>query len=136
MVVSERIATETVNKWMDFKNIPARKRAEKETKASIKAIFYAICDGYLTMDDNHNFVQKLMSPVLDKDGKPVLAQLIFKPRLLLGEVEDALMNVKSDNGIGMLRAYASALCGQNSGLLRKLDTDDNKTSQAIVMFFL
>ena len=135
-VVSEKIATAEIEKWLDHKNVNGRKRAKKDIKANIETLMYAICDGDLTLDEEFNLVQKLRNPVKDKDGKPVLTELSFIPRLLLGDVEASLMNVKTDNSIGMLAAYTSALTGVNSGLIRKIDTDDNKTSQAIVMFFL
>jgi len=135
-VVSDKIAKETIESWLNHKNVHPRKREMKDTRVNIEVITYAICDGDLILDDDFNLVQNLRNPVMDKEGKVVLNELSFKPRLLMGDVENSLMNVKSDNSIGMLAAYTSALTGVNSGLVRKIDTDDNKVAQAIVMFFL
>lgn len=135
-VISEEIANKDIQKWLDFKNVSPRKRNTKETKAQIETLVDAICDGDLVLDEDFNLVQALRNPVLDKDGKPALKEMVFKPRLLLEDVESKLMNVKSDNTIGMLAAYTSALTGVNSAMTKKIDTDDNKTAQAIVMFFL
>jgi hypothetical protein len=135
-VISEEIANKEIQKWLDFKNVSPRKRNTKETKAQIETLVDAICDGDLVLDEDFNLVQALRNPVLDKDGKPALKEMVFKPRLLLEDVESKLMNVKSDNTIGMLAAYTSALTGVNSAMTKKIDTDDNKTAQAIVMFFL
>ena len=134
--VSEEIAKKEVSKWLDHKNVSQRKREKKETVQQIETITDAICDGDLVLDKDFNLVQSLRNPVKDNDGKVVLSKLTFKPRLLLEDVESHLMNVKATNTIGMLAAYTSALTGENSSLLKKIDTDDNKTAQAIVMFFL
>ena len=128
--VSEELATKEVSKWLDFKNVSERKRNKKETKAQIETITDAICDGDLVL------VQTLRNPVKTNDDKVLLSEMKFKPRLLLEDVESKLINVKADNMIGMLAAYTSALTGVNAGLTKKIDTDDNKTAQAIVMFFL
>lgn len=133
-VVSEEIAKKEVEKWMDFKNLKQRKRDERESE--IETIVESICDGDLTLDKEFNFVQKLRNPVKDVEGKVILSEFKFKPRLLLEEVEPFLMNVKSTNMIGMLAAYTSALTGVGAGLTKKIDTDENKTTQAVVMFFL
>lgn len=135
-VINEEMAKVEIEKWLDFKNVSKRKRKQKEIKSNIETITYAICDGDLVLDDSFNLVQTLRNPVKDTEGKVVLSELTFKPRLLLGDVETSLMNVKTDNHMGMLAAYTSALTSVNTGLIRKIDTDDNKTSQAIVMFFL
>ena len=121
---------------MDHKNVSHTKRNKKETKQQIETLVDAICDGDLSLDEDFNLVQKLRNPVKDNEGKNVLETLSFVPRLLLADVETHLMNVTSTNTIGMLAAYTSALTGKNSTLLKKIDTDDNKTTQAIVMFFL
>ena len=132
----EGMAKVEIEKWLDFKNVSTRKREKKETKNNIETLTDAICDGDLSLDDNHNLVLKLRNPVKDKDDKIQLSEMVFKPRLLLEDVESHLINVKPENTIGMLAAYTSALTGINSGLTKKIDTDDNKTAQAIVMFFL
>ena len=134
--VSEELATKEVSKWLDFKNVSERKRNKKETKAQIETITDAICDGDLVLDEDFNLVQTLRNPVKTNDDKVLLSEMKFKPRLLLEDVESKLINVKADNMIGMLAAYTSALTGVNAGLTKKIDTDDNKTAQAIVMFFL
>ena len=134
--VSEELATKEVAKWLDFKNVSERKRNKKETKAQIETITDAICDGDLVLDEDFNLVQTLRNPVKTNDDKVLLSEMKFKPRLLLEDVESKLINVKADNMIGMLAAYTSALTGVNAGLTKKIDTDDNKTAQAIVMFFL
>lgn len=135
--ISEEMAIAEMNKWLDHKNVSQRKRNKKETKQQIETLIDAICDGDLTLDEDFNLVQTLRNPVKDKEGKQiVLETLTFKPRLLLEDVESHLMNVKSTNTIGMLAAYTAALTGKSSSLLKKIDTDDNKTAQAIVMFFL
>jgi hypothetical protein len=135
-LVSEKMANADVSKWLDHKNVSPRKREKKETKQQIETLVDAFCDGDLTLDDDFNLVQKLRNPVKDNEGKKILETLSFVPRLLLEDVESHLMSVKSTNTIGMIAAYTSALTGQNSTLLKKIDTDDNRTTQSIVMFFL
>ena len=132
----EEMAKQEIEKWLDFKNVSQRKREKKETKNNIETLTDAICDGDLVLDENHNLVLTLRNPVEDKDGKVQLDKMTFKPRLLLEDVESHLINVKPENTIGMLAAYTSALTSIGSGLTKKIDTDDNKTAQAIVMFFL
>ncbi len=136
IVISEEIAKKEIEKWLDFKNVSPRKRNKKEIKTNIEALTDAICDGDLVLDEDFNLVLTLRNPVLDKEGKAQLKSMTFKPRLLLEDVESHLMNVKADNTIGMLAAYTAALTGLNSRMTKKIDTDDNKTAQAIVMFFL
>ena len=134
--ISEEIAKKEIEKWLDYKNVSPRKRNKKEIKSNIETLTDAICDGDLVLDEDYNLVLTLRNPVLDKDGKAQLKEMTFKPRLLLEDVESHLRNVKPDNTIGMLAAYTSALTGLNSMMTKKIDTDDNKTAQAIVMFFL
>ena len=132
--IAQEIAEKDVQRWMDFKNLKPRKREERQ--AEIETIIESICDGDLILDKEFNFIQTLRNPVVDNEGKSILKEFKFKPRLLLEDVEPFLMNVKSTNMIGMLAAYTSALTGVGAGLTKKIDTDENKTTQAIVMFFL
>ena len=62
--------------------------------------------------------------------------LVFKPRLTVGQINAKMKGVKASDVDGRLVGYIAALTAQNTGVIAKLDAEDNKVAQSIVMFFL
>ena len=132
--ISLDLAKKEVSKWLDHKKVSDSKISElKEQKKIIES---AISDGDLYLDESFYLVQKLKFEVLDDDNNPFLTELKYKPRLRVDEIEAKQKHMDSTTAAGVTCSYVSALTGESSALIKKIDTEDNKIAQAICMFFL
>jgi polyhydroxyalkanoate synthesis regulator phasin len=131
-VVSREIAEQEVGKWLDFKRVSERRR--KDLADTIDALVDAVEDGSLTLEEGMKFKQTLKFPIKTNDTET--AELTFKPRITVGEVQTKLKGVKATDTDERLNAYMSALTGQPMGVIKALDTDDQRTGLAIAVFFL
>ena len=132
--VKENVAVNEVNRWLEFKKIKAKKI--EESGEAIETISEAIQLGILSIDENCIFKHKLEIPIESEGNKIMLSELTYKPRLKISEVHPKLQKVKTGDIHGMISSYISALTGQNSGMIRSLDTEDYRVAQAIATFFL
>jgi hypothetical protein len=132
--VTKEIASETVLKWLDHKQVDDDKR--EDLKASIKAMENAVVYGLLVLDDKFNFQYKLKFPLKDEGGSIVLKELTFKPRMATYEADDKLKHITDPSTNEMLRCYASALASENMGTMKLMDSEDTRISTAIASFFL
>lgn len=128
-LVSRKIATEAVEKWLNYKRI---RPSARETNAEfIDQLSEYFMDGTLVLDEEtHNIIQKLRFKIGNKE------KLTYKPRILVGEINDRLSRLKSSDGSSKLTAYTVALTGENSAVIDKMDTEDNRVAQTITIFFL
>jgi len=132
--VNLETARKEVMKWLDFKKVDREKIEDSED--NIVALAKGICSGYLVLDKDCNFIQKLKFPILDDDGNPFTTELKMKPRLRMGEIEDKSQNLPAGNTFALIRAYVSALTNINSEIIKKMDSEDQKIAQSVVIFFL
>lgn len=129
--VSFEIASQDVNRWLDFKKISPKKREEKQD--SIDSLVEAVQEGILRIDDDCNIIQKLSFPI----GEELkINELKFKPRITQGDLMSYTNNVKATDADGRINAYIAALSGQPKEAVKKMDTEDYKISQSIAFFFL
>jgi hypothetical protein len=129
--VNPEIAKAEVEKWLDYKKVSQNK---KESYAdNIKALEEAIVEGYLSLDDNFNFVQQLKFPIESEVSTSVLT---FKPRLKESQVSLHLTGVKIGDFDGRLYAYVAALTGKPKDLIKALDTEDYSIGKNIAFFFI
>jgi hypothetical protein len=132
--LSEEAALKEFERWLDFKKVKTKKR--DGNKDQQESIIEAIVDGDIRIDEKCNIIYKLLQPITDDGGEVFLAELTFKPRLKVHEFNSKMKGVKANDVDGRLVAYVSALTGQNSGVIRKLDVDDYSICQNIIMYFL
>lgn len=132
--VTKQIASESVLKWLDYKQVDDEKREEQES--SIKTMENAIVYGFLVMDDKFNFKYNLKFPLEDEGGGIVLKELNFKARMKTSEADDRLKNLKNPTTYEMVRCFTAGLTGENMGLLKMLDSEDTRVANAISSFFL
>lgn len=129
-VVTVEVATAEVEAWMDFKKISAQKRETR--KEQTETIIGAIVEGSLILEEN-KFTQILKEP-FGVDVK--FEKLEYKSRIPIDLVHMHLKNVKSDDPDGRLLAHVAALTQKPKDVLKKMDTEDYATAQAIAYFFL
>lgn len=134
-VISREQAIIEVTAWLDHKKMSDRKR--ESNKESIEALTDAVEDGLLVLDQGteekegtFEWKQLLKFPVGE------IKELNFKARMPVGTIHVNLSGTKSDDGDARILAYVAALSGQNSGIIRKLDTEDYSVSKNIAYFFL
>lgn len=132
--VSREVALEDIHRWLDAKKVMPGKREENEKV--IDTLVEEIMYGYLTVNDDCTITQRLKWPLTGESGATTLDELIYRLRITTGTVNNNLKALKSQDGFSIIQAYASAVTGQPSNLLSRLDTEDARTMQAIVTFFV
>ena len=132
--VTREIAETEVLKWLDFKKVDQEKRSEQES--SIKTMQNAIFEGHLVLDDKLNFIYTLKWPLEDSDGKVTLEKLTFKPRMKTSEADSRLKHLKDPSSFETIRCFTAALTSESMGLLKDLDSEDTRVTNAISAFFL
>lgn len=130
--VDREVAISEVNKWLDYKQIDDATREANDD--SIKKLVNAISDGYLVLNkDNFHFSYTLKFPT---DGEDPVTALEFKSRINMALAHNRMQNIKPNDFLGMLFAYASALTGKPMGVIKAIDSVDNSVVQAITVFFM
>lgn len=132
--ISEEVAIKEVNKWLDYKKVDDLKR--EENKDNIKELVHAICMGYLSLDKDFNFVQKLKFPIEADDKSIVASEFKYKPRLRMAEIDSKTANIKATNPFALIGAYISALTDTNSGIIKQMESSDYSVARGIAIFFL
>jgi len=125
-------ANAEIEKWLDFKKVSAKKRIAYAD--NIATLAEAISEGSLSLNDE-TFVltQNLKFPIGEQLSIP---QFTFKPRVAVGDLNNAMNGVKATDAEGRINAYISALTNQSKEVIKKLDTEDFTIPQAIAVFFI
>lgn len=123
-----------VEKWLDTKKVPAKKR--EEYKEYIETMVDAIVAGIFVMDDNGTITHELFYPTKGDNDEIGVAKLVYKPRLKVKEVSAAMTGVKPGDSTGMIVAYISAISGQPKAVIKDLDSSDYAYCQAVAIFFI
>ena len=129
-LVSRDLAEQDINKWLDDKRVRVRKR--EENQETIESLIDAACDGALSYDEEKKILKYKLSFPIGEEGK--ITTLKFKLRISVGEMHKNLNGAKT--GDERVLAYMCALTGQNSGIIKKMDTADYSLASGIVIFFL
>ena len=129
--VSPDVAQKEITKWLDHKRISEKKRETYEDQ--IETLTDAIADGFLSVNDKHELVHKLIFPL---EGDLPLSELIYTPRLKVSTVQTHLNGVKTSDADGRVCAYIAALSSKPKAVIKGLDTEDYSISQAVAVFFL
>ena len=126
--VSEVLATQEINRWLDSKRIKPKDRERQ--KAEIEKLIDCVCDGTLVVNEDNTLTQILIFP----SGE--LKELKFKNRINDFEVRPLLKDVAATDMYGQIRAYGAALSDVSKMTIEKLDTEDRKLTRAIALFFM
>lgn len=132
--VSREAAEKDFAAWLDHKKVRGVKRAE--SKGNEQEIVSAIEDGILVVEEDFTITHMLCFPIEDTTGKVVVDKLVYKPRINVGQLSIKLKPVGGADVDGRIAAYAATLADVNTSLINKLDTEDQRIVNAIVMYFL
>ncbi len=133
MKVAKEIAEAEVGKWLDYKRKSAGHRAKFAN--SIESLVDAVCEGDLVINEDFTIKQILREPIQDKEGNPVVKELVFKARIKTETVQSHCQGVKSDDGDGRINAHIAALTSNPKELIKKMDYDDYNISAIIITVF-
>lgn len=130
--ISEEIARQEVDKWLDYKRVSEEKRADNE--AAINGIVAAVANGSLIISDQgHEITHVLMFPIgTNEDVK----ELTYKARLSLKERNKRTKGVKPTDTGDYIAAIIAALAGDNKAVIEEMDTEDYNIVQNIALFFI
>jgi hypothetical protein len=131
-VITKEFAEEEFTRWFEAKRLPNslldKNQDDKE------AIISAIQDGRLYLNENNEFIQKLLFPV--ETGSQSVSELKYRFRVSEGELAASTRGVKPDDLIGQLSiCYISTLTGLQKGIIRSLDPADSLVGKKIAAFF-
>ena len=115
MVVSKDVAQQDVERWLSFKKLTDQRREEK--KENIDNLINAICDGNISVDDDCNLIQKLMSPFGDEMK---ITELKYKPRLTPFALKFHLQGVKATDIYSRVLYYLFDLTSVYKLIIEKL----------------
>lgn len=133
--VTQEVAEKDVKSWLKFKKVGAKK--QEDSRDAIETMISAIVEGSLVYSESNSvFKLTLLHPIKFDDDSSAIDVLTFKPRIKMADIEAKSNNVKAGNGQSLIMSYVCALTDQNSGIIRQLDTEDNRTATAIATFFL
>lgn len=132
--IDQETALKDFERWLSIKKIREQKRQENSKFEDI--IISSIIEGDLTIDENGYITQKLIFPVENAEQQPVLSDLKFIPRIPIKLLNIKLKGVDSSDADKRQIAYMAALTQQNMGLLEKMETEDHRIAQSIIMYFL
>lgn len=131
-IVHPETAQAEIEEWLDYKKVSKGKRESNEAYEEI--LVDAVKWGNLEKDEDFNLILNLHFPIGTKTEK--ITKLTFKPRLNRADLDNPLRNVKADDAEGRIVAYESALTGQPKGIIKKMDTEDQRIADAIAIFFI
>jgi hypothetical protein len=130
-LVNEEVSQQEITNWLDFKRVKPSSR--ENYKGAIDELANAITEGYLSLDENFNLTLKLIFPITNEIST---TELVFKPRVKIGEIQKAMQGTKSDDAQGMILAIVSCLTNKPKQLIKELDVEDYGICQNIALFFI
>ena len=134
--VSMEMAVQDFDRWISIKQIREQKRQENAKSKFEDIITTSICEGDLAISEDGYITHKLIFPLKDGEGGELLNELKFMPRIPVKLLSIKLKGVDPSDMFKMQIAYISALTNVNMGIIEKLETEDFRICQSIVMYFL
>jgi hypothetical protein len=130
--VTEEIAEQDVNRWLDAKKFSESKRITM--KESIKEMVGYVMEGNLIISDDGKITQKLNFEIGEEEK---VFELNYKNRIDLDDIHKRMVGsqVKAGDVDGRIRVYASALTSKPYALIGKLDSTDWSVASTIASFF-
>lgn len=124
-------ATNEINRWLDYKKVDGKTR--ETNKDGIERLINGVCDGTLVMEDDCTITHTLKFPT---DGDGQIKELKYKPRVKVNAIHMHLQGGSSTDFDFRTLATAAAISGQHKNVLKTLDSEDYKITQAITFFFM
>lgn len=128
--VEFELATAEVEKWLDYKRIPNKKR---EALSSMKDnMVDQVMEGNLIVNDDFTLTQIIQFP--EDCGKQ---ELTYKARITTFDMDAHKRIVKGDDWTDNSTRAIMALTGQPLNVVKKLDSStDRALAESITTFFL
>ncbi len=116
--------------WMDYKKVTPEVR--EKNKSAIETLVGAIRAGVLVINADKTITHNLLWPT--EGEKPVTA-LTYKARMTAGAAHSRLKQYDADDADGRIFATAAALAAAPDAIIKNLDKEDFKITQALVLGF-
>ena len=129
--VSEEVARQEVEKWLDFKKVTAKKR--EAFADGIQSLADYICEGLLELDEDCVFKQKLLFPL---GNSRQITELSYQPRVQIKDLSLQNKGVSATDQKARVSSIVSALTGVAKGITNTMDSEDADVAQAIALFFV
>ena len=133
-VMPFEVALEDVSAFLDKKKIYPKRRAFLNSMAEIVA--EAVQYGQVVINDDGSITQKLLDPINDQKGNPVLTELKYKARVEPATINKLLQENKLPGNDGRTMVYTTAYTGEPAAMINKLEPTDRNTCDAITLFFV
>lgn len=132
-VISIELAEQELDAWVSRKKLlPSRMKAVKEI---LPVLVEPLQYGFLTIQADGSIDQKLIEPVCDSNGVPVLSSLKYKARVTPTEQNNAFAATKDKTVEGRTMAMLSLLTGEMPAMINKLENQDRQIADTIALFF-
>lgn len=126
-LVSEKLAIEDVNKWLEKNRVrPSKIAAATET---INALTKCIMYGELIIDADGVMVQKLAFPI------GATQELKYSERVTVDAVNKKVKGVANAGVLSMPTAYIASATGIPVSAIESMDTSDMEIATMIIGFF-
>lgn len=129
--ISKDQAKKEVDRWLEAKRV--KPSVIEDSTDSIEQLTDEVADGYLILNEDNTWIQKLVWP-LGKDGQ--VTELIYKPRITDLDINKYSKGIKAQDFRGQINAVTCALTDQPMGIINKLDTEDRRTARSLSGFFM
>jgi hypothetical protein len=128
--VSKDVAAADINRWLDFKKVPDRRRSDLSDQ--VESLVSMVEEGNLIVNEDCSLELILTEPIAERD------RLRFKTRLQVRDIHTRLKGagIKGGDADGRIVAYISALTGLSMGECELLDTSDYSFASNVVVFFM
>lgn len=122
-------AVEELEKWLEAKKISGNKRRSNEDME--EELVDAIEDGYLILNDDNTWTQKLKFPIDNAN----VSELKHAFRINIGVLNTKLRGTKIDDIAKRVQIYVSVLTDQPNAIIGSLDTVDYSIASTIATYF-
>ncbi len=130
-LVSEKIAVQEINNWLDARKV--RQRSRIESQIQINTLVDEVMEGTLTVGPDLYIKHKLLEPIVSDKGDIILSEIVYQPRV---KVESIITSTKITDPKAYVLGYAAAITNTSASMLAKLETTDYRILSAITGFFM
>ena len=132
MKVSEEVAEQDINLWLEARKTSDTKR--KSMESSIKEMINYVIEGKIIVKEDGSLKQILDFPIGDEVR---ITELDFKNRISVGDIQKRMTGNKIASGDidGRLMVYACALTGKAFAQISNMDSSDYSVTSTVASFF-
>jgi hypothetical protein len=130
--VTEEIAEQDVNRWLDTKKISEDKR--QSLKETIKDMIGYVKEGNLIISNDGKITQILNFEIGEEEK---VSEFQYQNRISVDDIHKRMTGsqIKAGDADGRIRIYVSALTRKPYALIGKLDSTDWSVASTIASFF-